>query len=58
MVTGNCKGMGYEVVHWFHVAHDHTRKWDLQSSKEASSCAAGRHMIVIFQNDSDVSGFQ
>jgi len=27
-------------------------------SKEALSCAAGRQNIQLFQNDTDVSGFQ
>jgi len=30
VVTGNCKEMGYEDVHWIHVAHDRIQKWVLQ----------------------------
>ena len=30
MVTGNCKGIGYEGVHWIHVAYDEIQKWVLQ----------------------------
>jgi len=31
VVTGNCKEiMGYEGVHWIHVAHDQIQKWVLQ----------------------------
>ena len=30
MVTGNRKEMGYEGVHWIHVAHDQIQKWVLQ----------------------------
>jgi len=29
-VTGNHKEMGYEGVHWIHVAHDQIWKWVLQ----------------------------
>jgi len=32
VVTGNCKEMGYEGVHWIHVAHDQIQKWVLQTS--------------------------
>ena len=31
VVTGNCKEMGCEDVHWIHVAHDQIRKWVLQT---------------------------
>jgi len=30
--AGNCKEMGYEGVHWIHVAHDQIQKWVLQTS--------------------------
>jgi len=30
VVTGNCKEMGYEGVHWIHVANDQIQKWVLQ----------------------------
>jgi len=31
VVTGNCKEMCYEGVHWIGVAHDQMKKWVLKT---------------------------
>ena len=31
VVIGNGKEMGYEGVHWIHVAHDQIEMWVLQT---------------------------
>jgi len=31
VVTGNHKKIGYEGVHWNHVAYDEIQKWVLQA---------------------------
>jgi len=42
--------MGYEGVHWIHVANDQILKW-------VWKCATGRQNIQIFRNDIDGSDF-
>ena len=58
VVTGNFKEMGYEDLCWIHVARDQLHKWFCEHSKETSCSAAGRQNIQIFQNDTNMSGFQ
>jgi len=31
VVAGKCREMGYEGVHWIHVAYDQIWKWVLQT---------------------------
>jgi len=46
VVTGNCKEMGYEGVHWIGVAHAQIWKWVLQTCYnlgDKTSCISEWH---------------